>query len=231
MKVVLDADVVIGALDGNDPHHTRARTLFRGWERQEADRLLSVVNLGEVLVAPAADRRLLLAAREAIAALGIAVHQPGEAVGVDAARLRGAHPISLPDAYCLATARSTNAAVASFDEKVLRAAEREGLTLVGTAARRPGRKVSPEFVTGRQRACREPPRRRSEPHPARVRSSAVEATLHPTLIPQRLPESPREAESPGMAPSAPATKTHWTRASPVVSFALAIRLGSKGISA
>lgn len=136
MRVVLDADVVIGALDANDPHHTRARTLFRGWQRQDAARLLSVVTLTEVLVAPAADRNRLRAAREALAALGVAIHQPGEAVGVEAARLRSAHPISLPDAYCLATARYGDTAVASFDEKVLRAAEREGIALIETTARR-----------------------------------------------------------------------------------------------
>jgi predicted nucleic acid-binding protein len=136
VRLVLDADIVIGALDGSDPHHPRARTLFRAWQRQDTSRLLSVVNLTEVLVAPAADQRRLLAAREAIAALGVSIHQPGEAVGVEAARLRGRHPISLPDAYCLATARSADAAIASFDEKVLRAAEREGIALTATAARR-----------------------------------------------------------------------------------------------
>jgi predicted nucleic acid-binding protein len=141
VRVVLDADVVIGALDGNDPHHTRARTLFRSWQKQETARLISVVNLTEVLVAPAAERNRLRAAREAIAALGVSIHQPGEAVGVEAARLRSAHPISLPDAYCLATARYVAAAVTSFDDKVLRAAEREGIALMETAAgrRRPPR--------------------------------------------------------------------------------------------
>ena len=139
MRVVLDADVLIGALDGNDPHHTRTRVLFRNWKRRDEAPLISVVNLTEVLVAPAADRQRVLAAREAIAALGITVHQSGEAVGVDAARLRAAHPISLPDAYCLATARFTDAAVASFDENVVRAAERERIALSGAAARRPRR--------------------------------------------------------------------------------------------
>ena len=136
MRVALDADIVIGALDGSDPHHARARMLFRGWERQDTARLLSVVNLTEVLVAPAADRKRLRTAREAIAALGVAIHQPGEAVGVGAARLRSAHPISLPDAYCLATAHYTDALVASFDEKVPRVAEREGLALTERAPRR-----------------------------------------------------------------------------------------------
>jgi predicted nucleic acid-binding protein len=140
VKVVLDADVVIGALDGNDPHHAHARRLFLAWEKQDTDRLISVVNLTEALVAPAANRHRLRAAREAVAALGVAIHQPGEAAGVDAARLRAAHPISLPDAYCLATARYADAAIASFDEKILRAAEREGLAIVETRGRRPRRR-------------------------------------------------------------------------------------------
>ncbi len=140
MRVVLDADAMIGALDGSDPHHAEARRLFRVWQRQDTARLISVVNLSEVLVAPAADRMRLRAAREAIAALGVAIHQPSEAIGVDAARLRGAHPISLPDAYCLATARYADASVASFDEKVLRAAEREGIARIETPARRSRRR-------------------------------------------------------------------------------------------
>ena len=140
MTVVLDADVLIGALDNSDPHHTRARRLFVGWARRNDARLISVVNLTEVLVAPAADRSRLRTAREAIAALGVSIHQPAEAVGVEAARLRNTYPISLPDAYCLATARRADAAVASFDEKVLRAAGREGLATIEMGARRPRRR-------------------------------------------------------------------------------------------
>jgi predicted nucleic acid-binding protein len=79
LKVVLDADVLIGALDGSDLHHASARALFMRWQEQDVPRLISVVNLSEVLVAPAADGRRLRAAREAIAALGVAVHQAGEA--------------------------------------------------------------------------------------------------------------------------------------------------------
>jgi predicted nucleic acid-binding protein len=125
LKVVLDADVLIGALDGSDPHHTEARALFADWHEHDVSRLISVVNLSEVLVAPAADRRRLRLAREAIAALGISIHQPGEPIGVEAARLRGRHPISLPDAYCLATAKHVSAAVVSFDRKLMKAATAE----------------------------------------------------------------------------------------------------------
>jgi predicted nucleic acid-binding protein len=132
LKLVLDADMLIGALDGSDPHHAQARALFTGWQAQDARRLISVVNLSEVLVAPAADSRWLRAAREAIAALGVAVHQPGESIGVEAARLRCRHPISLPDAYCLATAKHAGASVASFDRKVIRAAEAERIAHAAT---------------------------------------------------------------------------------------------------
>lgn len=125
MKLVLDADVLIGALDASDRHHSQARALFTAWHQQDASRHVSVVNLSEVLVAPAADKQRLRRAREAIAALGVAIHQPGEAIGVEAARLRRSHPISLPDAYCLATARHIGAAVASFDQKISRTAEAE----------------------------------------------------------------------------------------------------------
>lgn len=133
MKLVLDADVLIGALDGSDSHHAQAREFFTGWREQQATRLMSVVNLSEVLVAPGSDRERLRAAREAIAALGVEVHRPGEVIGVRAARLRGHHPISLPDAYCLATAGHTGGTVASFDRKVLRAAEAEHLPIATMA--------------------------------------------------------------------------------------------------
>lgn len=91
--------------------------------------MVSVVDLSEVLVAPATDQRRLRVAREAIAALGVIPHSPNEAVGVDAARFRGRYPISLPDAYLLATARQAADAVASFDRKVLGAAAEEGIPL------------------------------------------------------------------------------------------------------
>ncbi len=126
--------MVIGALDGSDSHHSQARALFTVWQEQDATRLLSVVNLSEVLVAPTADRKRLRAARAAIAALGVAIHSPNTAIGVDAARLRARHPISLPDAYCLATARHTGSSVASFDRKMLHAAKAEEIAHAGNAA-------------------------------------------------------------------------------------------------
>jgi predicted nucleic acid-binding protein len=128
--IVVDADVLIGALDASDAHHATARDLFTDCRERQAPVAISVVNLSEVLVAPAADRQSLRRARTAISALGIEIHQPTEAIGVEAARLRRAHPISLPDAYCVATARHQRASLASFDAKVVRAARDEQVTVV-----------------------------------------------------------------------------------------------------
>jgi predicted nucleic acid-binding protein len=132
LRYALDADVLIGALDGSDAHHAHARELFTRWHEQDDSVLISVVNLSEVLIAPAADQRRLRAAREAIAALGVRVHSPTEAIGVDAARLRGRHPISLPDAYLLATARQTAGTAVSFDRKIVRAAAAEGIPVAAS---------------------------------------------------------------------------------------------------
>lgn len=132
MSYVLDADVLIGALDANDAHHKQSRRLLTGWHARQDPLLISLPNLSEVLVAPAAEAARLRAARAAIAALGVGSHQPNEAIAVDAARIRGRHPVSLPDAYLLATARHLDAQVASYDAKVLRAAKVEAIATAGT---------------------------------------------------------------------------------------------------
>jgi predicted nucleic acid-binding protein len=123
----VNADVLIGALDGSDPHHAHARDLFEAWREQDDSTLISVVNLSEALAAPAADRQRLRAARAAIAALEVAIHSPTVAIGVDASRLRSRHPISLPDAYLLATARHTASTAVSFDRKIVHAATAESI--------------------------------------------------------------------------------------------------------
>jgi predicted nucleic acid-binding protein len=130
MTVVVDADVLIGALDASDDYHGAARTLFGGWRERHEEIAVSVVNLTEVLVAPARDRDTLRRARAAIAALGVEIRSSTEAIAVEAARFRRRHPISLADAYCVATARQLGATVASFDAKVLRAAVAERLDVV-----------------------------------------------------------------------------------------------------
>lgn len=132
MRYVLDADLLIGALDANDAHHQQSRRLLTGWHVHQDALVISLPNLSEVLVAPAAEEARLRAARAAITALGVGSHQPNEAIAVDAARIRGQHPVSLPDAYLLATARHLDAQVASYDAKVLRAAKVETIATAAT---------------------------------------------------------------------------------------------------
>lgn len=127
MRYALDADILIGALDSSDAHHRQSRRLFVTWRDQDTTLIVSVINLSEVLIAPAADQKRLRAAREAVAALGVTIHSPTEAIGVDASRLRSRHPISLPDGYLLATAKHTGATAVSFDRKVVRAAKAESI--------------------------------------------------------------------------------------------------------
>lgn len=127
MTVVLDADVVISALDASDAHHPAARERFTQWHEAGTARVISIVNLTEVLVAPAGDPMRLRTAREALAALGITGHAPNEAIAVDAARLRGRYPISLPDAYAVATARHLDSQLVTFDRKVSKVAADEGI--------------------------------------------------------------------------------------------------------
>jgi predicted nucleic acid-binding protein len=129
VRLLLDADVLIGALDERDAHHPRARELLTRWHDDQEAVAISAVNLTEVLVAPSAGASKLTVARQAIAALGVSVHQPNEAIAVEAARLRQRHPVSLPDAYCLATAKHTGSTVASFDQTILKAAMHEGIVI------------------------------------------------------------------------------------------------------
>jgi predicted nucleic acid-binding protein len=130
LRRLLDADVLIGALDSSDSHHASARRLLTEWRQRQDVVAISAVNLTEALIAPAAEPTLLARAREAIAALGIEIQAPNEAIAIDAARLRQRYPISLPDAYFLATAKHTSSCVASFDQRVLTAATAERLTTI-----------------------------------------------------------------------------------------------------
>lgn len=119
--------MLIGALDSSDAQHSRARYLLTEWRQRQDAVAISAVNLTEVLVAPAAGPSTLAKAREAITALGLEIHLPNDAIAVEAAKFRQRYPVSLADAYCLATAKHTKACLASFDQKVLKAARSEGL--------------------------------------------------------------------------------------------------------
>lgn len=125
---VLDTDVVIAALDRADAHHRAAAKTLRRLVESEVPLLLSVVNYAETLVRPAEDESTLRVAVVAIDGLGIRLIAPTPAIARDAARLRGLN-VSLADGFALATARASDAGVATFDRRVRRAADSVGIVL------------------------------------------------------------------------------------------------------
>jgi predicted nucleic acid-binding protein len=126
---VLDADVVIAALDRADPHHRAAARALKTMIAAGTRSLLSLVNYAEVLVRPAADAVALRAAIDAIATLRIELVTPTAAVAREAARLRSSGSVSLPDGFALATALAQDATIATFDRNVRNAARRAGAEL------------------------------------------------------------------------------------------------------
>lgn len=126
---VLDADVVIAALDQADSHHP---STVRGLKAMLVDGtrlLLSLVNYAEALVRPAEDAGTLRAASDAIATLRIELVAPTALISRDAARLRSATGISLADGFALATALARDSTLATYDRDVRKAARRAGASL------------------------------------------------------------------------------------------------------
>lgn len=119
---VFDTDVVIAALDRSDLHHQDASKLIGVQIESDTERLISTINYAEALVRPARDPATMRTAVEAIATLGILPVPPSPEVARHAAVIRG-HKISLADGFALATAIEREAVLASFDQRVRRAAK------------------------------------------------------------------------------------------------------------
>ena len=125
--IVLDASVLIGHLDGNDPHHQRARGLL---EASGASPLgASPISLAETLVAPARMGHLD-AAREALERIGVTELAFGDDAAVQLARLRVNTGRKLPDCCVLLAAQDHDGMVASFDTDLIRSARALGLEVV-----------------------------------------------------------------------------------------------------
>lgn len=123
---VLDTDVVIAALDRADAHHDAAAVALRRTIRDDVLLLLSLINYAEALVRPSEDEGTMRTAVDAIGALDIRLLSSTPDIARDAARFRHLG-VSLADGFALATARAQDAAVASFDNRVRRAAGKIGL--------------------------------------------------------------------------------------------------------
>jgi predicted nucleic acid-binding protein len=123
--IVLDASVLIGHLDGADPHHAKARALL---EKSDAEPLgASAITLAETLVAPARTGRLK-EAQTALERLGVSELGLGEDAPGRLAKLRAEVGLKLPDCCVLLAAQEHRGTVASFDAELVRTAEALGLT-------------------------------------------------------------------------------------------------------
>ncbi|MEA2411215.1 MAG: hypothetical protein QOC77_1776 [Thermoleophilaceae bacterium] len=130
-ECVLDADVVIAALDRRDSHHAAAARLLRRMAADRTRMLLSLVNYAEVLVRPAADPETLRSAVDAIAALRLELVAPTGPISRHVARLRNTG-VSLPDGFALATAGARGSSFATFDQSARNAARAAGIQLAPT---------------------------------------------------------------------------------------------------
>lgn len=125
--IVLDARILIAHLANNDAHHERATRLLVSLAGQP--KTMSVLTRAEVLVGPArAGRRR--AAEDILDQLRIGTCElPRDAAGQLAA-LRAHTGLRMPDCYVLLTSEINGPAeLATFDERLTRAAAKRGITV------------------------------------------------------------------------------------------------------
>ncbi len=122
--MVLDASVLIAHLDADDAHHERATRLLL--DAIDEPLAASPLTLAEVLVGPARGGRDELA-EGALRELGVEVVPLDVSAPRDLAELRARTQLRLPDCCVLLAARSAGGYVATFDDRLHRAAAELGL--------------------------------------------------------------------------------------------------------
>ena len=124
---VLDASVLIAAMTPADAHHQAAVSLLVTADSEDV-RLIHSVNLAEVLVGQVRFGLEESAALE-IAAAGVETVATDAQTPIRLARLRSATRLSLPDCCVLDVALVTGYPVATFDDRLARAATSLGIPL------------------------------------------------------------------------------------------------------
>ena len=107
----LDAGVIIGFLDGDDSHHTAARTVLSDALGRNDQLLIAASALAECLVGPARQgAKQIELVRSLIDRLPVSVVDLNTEIAIQAAVLRAAHrSLRLPDALVIATAANSGA--------------------------------------------------------------------------------------------------------------------------
>lgn len=122
--IVLDANVLIAHLDGSDRHHERARDLLKANSTEPLG--ASRITLAEALVAPARAERLE-EAEAALQLLGVEELPLSEGAPGRLATMRAEVGLKMPDCCVLLAAQDHGGFVASFDSRLLDAAQKLGL--------------------------------------------------------------------------------------------------------
>lgn len=124
--IVLDANVIIGFLDATDPHHAASTELL---ERRFVDGFASsVLTVAEALVHPTRVERQD-AAMTALLSIGVRVIPLEATDATELARVRNSYRLRMPDAVALHTAIRTGSKLATFDEALMAAAGRAGVSI------------------------------------------------------------------------------------------------------
>ena len=141
--IVLDVSVVIAHLSSHDVHHEQATTFLRTYAHERF--LVHPLTMTEILVGPIRVGRGE-AAEHVLASLGIGDWMPPARSAARLARLRVESGLKLPDCCVLDAAMMANARLATFDERLARAATESGVEVVelgqpgaGNAAMHPRR--------------------------------------------------------------------------------------------
>lgn len=123
----LDASLLLAHFTTDDVHHGEATGFLAG--HVEEEHFINPLTLAEVLVGPA-RAGMLNEAYQAVADLGINEQALPDDAAPHLARLRVQTGLKMPDCCVLVTARQTGTAVASFDNRLRRAAEALDIAVV-----------------------------------------------------------------------------------------------------
>jgi predicted nucleic acid-binding protein len=137
--LILDASVVIALLDRADAHHSRAVDEIEAADVAGRPLLLPATAYSEALVA-FARAGLIHDARDAVAAMGIAVAPLTASMSERAAELRAVHQrLRLPDAIVVACALDCQGELLSYDRRLMQVAGQSDAARQGGGRRRGNR--------------------------------------------------------------------------------------------
>jgi predicted nucleic acid-binding protein len=124
--IVLDANILVGFLDDDDPHHEATielldRHLVEGFGS-------SALTVAEALVHPTRVNRQD-ASLSSLLAIGVRVIPVQQSDVLHLAHVRATYRIRMPDAVALHTAITNGSELATFNEDLRRAAVQAGITV------------------------------------------------------------------------------------------------------